>query len=881
MQSDPHAPLRDDIRMLGVYLGETLKAHAETGIFETVEKVRNLAKSARSGHDEAFAELTQCLGSLAPAQALQIARAFSHFLNLANIAEQHHRVRRRRDYARDAALPPQKGSSEETFARLINSGMSPERLHEAVTGLRVNLVLTAHPTEISRRTLLQKFNTIALALDEYDRTDLLPREKNSIEETLRREIVGAWLTDEIRHQKPTPVDEARGGLNVFEQSLWNAVPAFLRELDTALLKTTGKPLGHDVAPITFGSWMGGDRDGNDNVTAEATIRVCTMARWLAADLYEKELTRLHAELSMHDCNEELRAKVGTDQEPYRAIFRGLIIKMANTKSLLSARYRGEKHEVLDVFESAAELREPLEICYRSLVDVKAEIVARGGLLDLLRRVSCFGIALLKLDVRQESARHTQALDEITTALGLGSYANSDEQTRQAFLIKELEGNRPLIPRDFKPSDQTSEVLATFRAIAELGEESLGAYIISMAQQPSDLLAVELFQKECGVKKPLRVVPLFERVDDLKNSDTTLERLYSIPWYKARIGQAQEVMIGYSDSAKGDGMLTAAWELYKAQQRIVSVSQRHGIKVTLFHGRGGTVGRGGGPMYLAILSQPPGTVQGGMRVTVQGEMIQASFGVQGLATRTLDLYLTSVLQASLQQASETPQEWCTLMDEMSEVARRAYRGMVYEEKDFVPYFRAATPERELGTLNIGSRPARRKSDGGVNSLRAIPWMFAWTQTRLMVPSWLGVGEALSFAIERHGIGPLRDMYEKFPFFNSMIDLLEMVVAKADLRIAKMYEHLLVPQELRHVGETLRNKFETARTEVLNVTGHRDALENSSVLKRSIDVRNPYVDPINLVQAEILERLRKNEEDPLLKQALLITINGVAAGMRNTG
>jgi len=878
---DPHAPLREDVHFLGELLGETLRGQLGEEFYNTVERVRTLSKSARAGSPESLQELTKTLEGLPVRDALPVARAFSHFLSLANIAEQHHRVRRRRDYQRDPNSLPQRGSCEETFGSLLASGISPEAFYEAVCNLRVELVFTAHPTEVMRRTLIQKYNRIAAALETRDRSDLTPSEREEIEASIRREITAIWQTDEIRRQRPTPIDEARGGLSVLEQTLWQVVPRYLRSVDAALRKFTGKALPLEVALIRFGSWMGGDRDGNPYVTPEVTREVCLLTCWEAIDLYSRELNALYYELSMVKCNDELRTRVGKNaREPYHELLREVRRRIAETRRYLEELLAGRTPVGLEIYKTSSELAEPLLLCYRSLHESGAGIIAQGNLLDLLRRLACFGLTLVRLDLRQEADRHTEVLDTMTRYLGLGSYREWDEQQRQAFLLKELNGRRPLIPPDLPANERVQDVLGTFKVAAELNPESLGAYIISMAQTPSDVLAVELLKREAGIKQGLRVVPLFERVEDLRRAGSVIHQLFSIPWYRAHGEGRQEVMIGYSDSAKGAGLLTAAWELYKAQEHMTAICREQGIRLTFFHGRGGTVGRGGGPAYLATLSQPPGSIHGTLRVTEQGEMIQAKFGIPGIALRTLELYTTATLKATLTPPQAPSQPCRALMENLSAIAHTTYRKVV-QDPNFGRYFRAATPEMELGSLNIGSRPAHRHPDGNIESLRAIPWIFAWTQTRLMLPSWLGIGEALTWAIEHGQKQELADMYRNWSFFQSTIDLVEMVLAKAEPSIAARYDSILVPIELQPYGDEFRKRFSATVRAILEVTGHQVLLEANPVLRRSIQVRNPYVDPINLVQVEILRRLRSNEADLSLQDALLITINGIAAGMRNTG
>ena len=539
-----------------------------------------------------------------------------------------------------------------------------------------------------------------------------------------------------------------------------------------------------------------------------------------------------------------------------------------------------------MYWNVEDLADPLHLCYRSLESTGAGILARGRLLDILRRVACFGLTMVRLDLRQESSRHTEALDALTTHLGLGSYAQWDEPERQAFLCRQLDAGGGVITEALDASDSFNanvrDVLETFRRAASLHPASLGAYVISMAQRPSDVLAVEVLQAAAGLAPPLRVVPLFETVADLKGAGACMRELLAIPSYRDRGTGRQEVMLGYSDSAKDGGRLAAAWELYQAQEQIVAACREHDTHLTLFHGRGGTVGRGGGPTHLAIRSQPPGSVNGALRVTEQGEMIAAKFDLHGIAIRTLEVYTTATLEATLLSSEQPEGRWRERMQQLADSSRASYRQMVYDTPQFLAYFRAATPEVELGQLKIGSRPARRGAGSGVESLRAIPWVFAWMQTRLLLPSWLGLSEAFEGAIGDGHLEQLKEMYQRWPFFQSTLDLVEMVLAKTSPDITAHYGKRLVPDELRSIGEDLRGRLRQAVTLLLQVTGRERLLEENPVLRRSIDVRNPYVDPINLVQAEILCRLRRQPvRDELLLDALLVTVNGIAAGMRNTG
>ena len=899
---DPHKPLRDDVRLLGELLGETLQRHESVEHFERVERVRALAKRTRTaggGAGEAFEGLAAELRAMPVDAALPVARSFAHFLNLANIAEQHHRMRRRRALQLDGGRP-QQASIEEVLPRLVADGLAPEALHEAVCRLRIELVMTAHPTEIMRRTLQHKYNRIASALSARDRPDLTPAERDTLVETMRREIAGAWHTEEVRRERPSPLDEVRSGMAVFEETLWDAVPQFCRSLDRTLRAVTGRGLPLDAAPIRFGSWMGGDRDGNPSVTADVTRRACLMARRTALSLYALDIEDLRFELSMTVATPELQARAGGAHEPYRAVLRQLQARLDDLRravedQLSPAAGPGGEPAALPLEDE--EVVETLQLCDRSLRDTGNGIIADGRLADTLRRLAAFGLTLVRLDIRQEAARHTEAIDAMTRQAGLGSYADWTEDRRIDFLLNALARNRRWPSLDVPAGPAAADVFETFRMLTRIPRSSLGAYVITQAGRPSDVLAVELLQREAGIQQPLRVVPLFETARDLRAASHVMHGLLSIPSYRDRVLRnegRQEVMVGYSDSAKEIGRLAAAWELYKAQEAIVAACREHGVPITLFHGRGGTVGRGGGPTYLAIQSQPPGSVDGTLRVTEQGEMIQAKFGLGGIAVRTLEVYATATLEATLGAPPPVDPGWRATMEHVAVSATAAFRRTVYDDPRFMAYFTSATPEAELDALHIGSRPARRRAGGGLQTLRAIPWQFAWMQTRLLLASWLGVDELLGDALTDEDRDVCRAMYRSWPFFRSTMDLMEMALAKADGGIAAHYDRHLVGAEHHDLGRALRARLERAAAAVQQITGHARLLDDNPVLRRSIDVRNPYVDPINVLQVELLRRLRSLRDagapdDPdrqtadtqLLRRALLVTINGVAAGMRNTG
>ncbi|BES72469.1 phosphoenolpyruvate carboxylase [Marinobacter nanhaiticus D15-8W] len=876
-----HPHLRDNVRLLGELLGESIRKYPGQGCFDLIEEVRAAAKADRRQESGSGQRLVNLLSQLSDDQLLPVTRAFSQFLNLANLAEQYHGIRRKQGHHADVMVE----SLGEVFDRLLAKDIPAEELHRRVTELSIEFVLTAHPTEVTRRTLILKYDEISNCLGQLDHDDLLPVERAEIVGRLRQLIAEAWHTDEIRYQRPTAVDEAKWGFAVIENSLWQALPRFLRGLDKSLIEATGSGLPIDAAPLRFASWMGGDRDGNPNVTHEVTREVFWLGRWMAADLYLRDIQTLRAELSMWEASDALREAAGETREPYRAVLGQLRERLLRTRDWAEACVNGEPADDTDILFENEELITPLQLCYDSLVECGLDAIADGLLLDTIRRAHTFGLPLVRLDIRQEAGRHAEAVGEIVSELGLGDYESWSEKQREEFLVNELQGRRPLIPRNWEPSANVQEVLDTCAVIADQTPESLGSYVISMASQPSDVLSVILLLRESGMSRPLRVVPLFETLDDLRGAPDTMTALFQVDWYREYCAGRQEVMIGYSDSAKDAGQMMAAWAQYQAQEQLTEVAREHGVHLTLFHGRGGTVGRGGGPANRAILSQPPGSVNGSFRITEQGEMIRFKFGLPRLAEQSLTLYATAVIEATLAPPPGPQDEWRDMMDWMTERSLKAYRQVVRENPDFVTYFRQATPEQALGKLALGSRPARRKATGGVESLRAIPWIFAWTQMRMMLPSWLGSDVALKEAAEAGHVPMLREMMERWPFFKTYVDMLEMVLAKSDLRIASYYEKTLVEPELRHLGEDLRSRLADCIQQVKDLKQQGELLLDEPVFAHSLRVRNPYTDPLHYLQAELLRRDRESEDrgevPELVERALKVTMAGIAAGMRNTG
>jgi len=869
--------LENDIRYLHGILEEVIAKLEGEEFLARLRQITKLSAEYQARHDdESFASLVQAISGCDALLATKLTRALSIYLTLVNIAEEHHKVRLENSRIAQA-LPI---APDLVLRELKEQGIAADKLYETVASLRIELVLTAHPTEIMRRSLLSKYSNLARYLDLRDQAVTDTHEAKLNEEAIRREIIGIWETDPIRKKKPTPTDEAYGGLLVFEQTLWNEVPRFLRELSGDLLRHTGRPLPLSAAPIRFGSWMGGDRDGNPNVTATVSQRAVWLAQWMAAVLYEKEINAVRFELSLSRCNDNLRQLTDNAHEPYRVYLKRTLNRMTSTRERLEDLLQTGTTQITHYYRNTAELTAELLIVYDSLIATGMQSIADGRLTDLLRRLAVFGLYLVKLDIRQEAGRHAAAMAEITRELGLGDYSAWAEHEKIAFLCEELKQRRPLVPIDAEFSAETREVLDTFLMLAKIRTESLGAYVISMAKSASDVLLVHLFQKINGRKRHLRVVPLFETIEDLRNAPRIIANLLKIPEYRELIDNKQEVMIGYSDSSKDSGILTAAWQLYRCQEELIAVCAEAGVEATLFHGRGGTIGRGGGPTQIAILSQPPGSVAGSIRVTEQGEMIQAKFGLPTVARRTLAIYTAAVLRATLAPPAGPPGEYRTIMERLAEYAAEEYRALVYENPKFVEYFRMATPEQELGNLNIGSRPVRRR-EGGIETLRAIPWIFAWTQARFLLPSWLGVSAALSRITETAQLQLLAKMRREWYFFRSFIDLIEMVLIKSEPRIAQYYDATLTGDNLRSVGKRIHAALQVTTEAVLQLSGEKQLVSYDTALQREIRFRSLWLNPLNLLQVEFLRRLRQTPENETLRRGLLLTINGIAAGLKNTG
>ncbi|QJR81573.1 phosphoenolpyruvate carboxylase [Alteromonas pelagimontana] len=873
MQTHYDAELKDTVRYLGKVLGQTIKAELGEEWLERIEKIRKDGRASYQGDTTCSENLKEIFKSLPDSSLLTVGRAFAQFLNLGNIAEQEYNSAMNVDASIDAL-----------FKHLDKAELTAENVQKAVEKLNIDLVLTAHPTEVTRRTLIHKHKELARCLQSIHQESLDDIERARVETRIADLISQAWHTEEIRSERPTPVDEARWGFSVIENSLWEAVPEFLREMDERLQADYNVALPLDAAPIQFSSWMGGDRDGNPFVTAKVTEQVLLLARKRAAKLFTIDLDRLQVELSMFDCNDAVREKVGDCNEPYRALLRPLVRRCASTRDGIADYLAGKQVDQSNWIASNDELLEPLLLCYASLCEGGMKVTADGLLLDTIRRVRCFGVHLLRLDIRQDSERHADVFSELTRYLGLGDYSQWSEADKQAFLLRELSSKRPLFPNQWDASPDVKEVLDTCKVIAKHSENGFGIYIISMASEPSDVMAVQLLLQESGVSWPMPVAPLFETLDDLNNSPDVMRKLLSIDWYRGYIKGRQFVMIGYSDSAKDAGALAAGWAQYESQEALVKVADEFDTTLTLFHGRGGTIGRGGLPAHAAIYSQPPGSLEGGFRVTEQGETIRYKFGMPLLAKRSLGIYASAIIEAMLFPPPEPKAQWREIITKMAAQGRDNYRKTVREDKEFVPYFRVATPEQELGKLPLGSRPSKRKPEGGIESLRAIPWIFAWAQTRLVLPSWLGVMRAIDKVKKEEDEAVVSDMFASWPFYRSRLSMLDMVFHKADPRISEAYDARLVPDELKHFGKALREELAESVNSLLKLTGQKSIMDKDPQGRESMEIRAAYLQPLHYLQIELLERIREAGDDAhnsTLERAMMVTIAGIAIGMRNTG
>ena len=912
-------PLRRDINLLGRILGQVIVEQEGKSLFGAEEEIRLLCKRLRFDYDPDLDErLKRRVERMGAEELGRIVRAFSVYFQLVNIAERYHRIRRRRQYEASPEAPPQRASLRSALARLKREGLGSKDLERMLEGLNLSLVLTAHPTETQRRSIRRKHLGIGEILGSLEVQNLTPRERKKAEERLAEEITVLWQTDELRVERPKVEDEIRRTLLFFEKPLISSTLDVYRDLEDEFARQFPEKSLTLGRVLEFGSWVGGDQDGNPFVRPETLGTALDLHRDLILNRHLDSALSLAEHLSqsvrLAAISEELEHSIERYEwllpdtarefrsqerdEPYR---RKMLLVAARLRRTL------EDPKSPATYGSAAELKEDLLVMRRSLLRHGGERVAEGGLRDFIRQVDVFGFHLARLDVRQESSRVARAVAELLSREEPGEdYLSLDEAGKvellQRLLVKPL-GEASSSPEGL--SDESRDVLETFDQIrrAEDGTESpVEAFILSMARGASDVLAVQFLARRVGLlevddegrcmENRLNVSPLFETVDDLEEAPDVLRRLLGDPFYRSALEKRedlQEIMLGYSDSGKDAGCVASNWALYKAQRALSAVAREHGVKLRLFHGRGGTVGRGGGPSYDAILAQPPGTVGGRIRITEQGEVISFKYSMRGLARRNLDTVLAAVLEASAEEREREPEkEWVEALEHLSASSSQTYRELVYEDEDFYAFFSGASPIGELSLLNIGSRPAKRVEKPDVESLRAIPWVFAWTQNRFLLPSWYGAGTALDAFIgdSDRGLELLREMYRGWPFFRTLVDFMQMTLAKSDLRIAEAYSALVEDPGIRErFWERISGEHTLSVRALLRITVQEHLLDNTPILQRSVRLRNPYVDPLSYIQVSLLRRFRSLPEDSPERAAmahpLLLTIAGISSGLLNTG
>ena len=915
---DKEKQLRRDVRFLGNLLGETLIEQEGRRIFDIVEKMRFLTKEMRRDYiRDLKEELVSTIRNLSHEDLYNVTRAFTMYFKLVNIAEHNHQIRERREYK---FIPDTtssiEGSMEGVFNQLKEMGVNFDRFYELLKRMSIELVFTAHPTEVNRHIVLEKFRHISILMKELENPVLNSDEREKIDKEIRAEIASLWQTEEVPPYKISPLDEARSVLYYFKETIFDALTEMYEELENQIKRHYEVERVKLPIFLSFGSWVGGDRDGNPYVTHKVTYEVLRMQKRIALEKYIEEINHIKRQLSSSakivPVNPELMESVERyielipDEIDIKNPLEFYRIKLEYVhKKLTDTIAINEDREVTHGYHytSKEELLNDLYLIDKSLRENRGERLANSGLKKLIHHVELFGFHLAKLDIRQHSSLHFMAISEITERIKLINYRDMSEDERFNWLSKEIDSLRPLIPRWVTLSEETTEVLETLRWVKrfleEISKDAIDTYIVSMTESASDVLEVLLLAKETGlyfadkndIISRLNIVPLFETIEDFRRAPEIMRRLYSNPVYARHLvakGNISEIMIGYSDSSKDGGLLCASWESYKAQRALKRVSDEFGIKQKLFHGRGGTVSRGGGPTNQAILARPPGTVDGLIKITEQGEVIYSNYSLPEIAEHNFELITSAVILASLKEQEIKP-EWEEVMEEVSDNGRRIWRSLIYEDPDFYTYFRQATPISMIEQMYIGSRPAKRRQSERIEDLRAIPWVFSWTQNRHLLSGVYSVGSALDGFIRRNpdnNLKVLKDMYRNWGFFRSLIDNVQMTTAKADMWIALEYSFLVKPKELgKRIFQQIRNEHNLTQETILKITEQERILDNDQFLQKSIELRDPYVDSLSYIQVGLLRRLSKGDfkegEESRLIENLKLSINGIAAGMKNTG
>ena len=905
------ARLRNDIRLLGRILGDTVRDQEGADVFDLVERIRQTSiRFHRDDDKPARRELELILDSMSISQTVRIVRAFSYFSHLANIAEDQNNIRQMRARSTAGGTPPP-GTLPLTLAHARTAGFSAADLRKFFTDALISPVLTAHPTEVRRKSTIDREMEIAALLDRRERVQLTPEESEASDEQLRRAVLTLWQTNLLRRTKLTVLDEVANGLSFYDYTFLREVPRLHCALEDKL-NEGDSARGELASFLRMGSWIGGDRDGNPFVTAEVMRGTLGLQSSRVLRFYLEELHVLGSELSLAahlaDVSKDLRALAERSPdksphrsgEPYRLAVSGIYARLTATALKLDVGITRPPVGEAAPYANVAEFKTDLDILYRSLIANNSGVIARGRLRQLRRAVDCFGFHLASLDIRQNSAVHERTVAELIDAAMPGmSYLALNEEARIALLTRELGNARPLTSAFVKYSEETQGELALFHATAEahakFGSDAIPQCIISMCKGMSDMLEVALLLKEAGLVHPsgrsaINIVPLFETIEDLQASSGIMDRMLSIHDYRKLVdsrGSVQEVMLGYSDSNKDGGFVTSGWELYKAEIDLIKVFERHHVRLRLFHGRGGSVGRGGGPSYDAIIAQPGGAVNGQIRITEQGEIISSKYSNAEVGRSNLEILAAATLEASLLQPKHSAPraEYLKAMEELSALAFKAYRGLVYETEGFADYFWGSTVINEIATLNIGSRPASRKKTREIEDLRAIPWVFSWAQCRLMLPGWYGFASAVETWIAEHpekGMPFLQELYREWPFFRMLLSNMDMVLAKSSIAIASRYAELVPDVALREkIFGRIRSEWHSCIDLLLKIMQQERLLQSNPLLERSIRNRFPYLDPLNHVQVELLKEHRAQNPDEAVLRGIQITINGVSAGLRNSG
>ncbi|TYR81520.1 phosphoenolpyruvate carboxylase [Priestia megaterium] len=907
--------LRRDVKFLGRLLGNVLVYEGGQPLLDKVERIREVAKLLREKPDgSVYKELKNEIANLEKPMRQQVIRAFAVYFHLVNIAEQNHRIRRRREYQQQDDSVKQPGSLENAVASLKRNGVSPDVITSLLKTLSLELIITAHPTEATRRSVLDIHKRIAELLNRFDHPTLTKREREDLEERLFNEVMILWQTDELRDRKPTVMDEVSNGLYYFDETLFEVLPQIHEELEQSLQENYPEQDWKVPNILRFGSWIGGDRDGNPNVTPKVTWQTLNKQRQLAIRKYKESLTKLRQRLSQSTkrvavtdaLTESIKREISilSPTKKWRIeheVYRCKLTIMLKKLELASESEAG--------YQNSEELLQDLLLIQESLQNHHPKEYGLKDLRQLIRQVELFGFHLATLDIRNHSGEHEAAIKEILHSVNLAEdYSKLTEDEKVKLLGQVLQDPRPLVSFVEGYSKETQQTIEVFQMIRnahkEFGERSIEVYLVSMTQSASDLLEVLVLAKEAGIyrlhangriESKLNVAPLLETIDDLTAGPRIMEQLFQLDFYRKHLAEQddlQEIMLGYSDGSKDGGTLTANWKLYKAQQEIHDMAKKYNVRLKFFHGRGGSLGRGGGPLNRSILSQPAETLGDGVKITEQGEVLSSRYSLYDIAYRSLEQAVSTLLTAAAnvsteaEQSNVRTQQWEEAMDQVSVEALNRYQKLVFADPDFLTYFKQATPLPELGALNIGSRPMSRKGSDRFEDLRAIPWVFAWTQSRQLLPAWYAAGTGLqSFIKNQQNLTILQQMYKEWPFFRSTVDNLQMALTKADLMAAKEYTSMVNEQEIaERIFSEIEQEYKRTKEVILQITEQEELMDHVPNIQESIRLRNPYVDPLSFFQVEVISKLRKSDEqelnDDLLREALL-TINGIAAGLRNTG